>query len=229
MSSIDHIVNELRAIALDLKEGDFIGTEEALTRRFGVSGPTLRKAIRQLEHEEVVAVRRGVRGGFFSHRPKLDTVIRVAGIYLGGHEGSIDDVPELVEALTPILVDSALRSPRLGELAPFAEPRDELLPHDQFIREVFAFATTLYDIAGNLPLRLCLSIFFRVGISVVIEERGGSDDAGQLLLQQTQSRFARALLDGDREAAIGHYRTISRLVFAGIKRSLEVQREARSR
>src|SRR5437868_859391 len=119
MPSIDQITNELRAIALGIEPGAMIGTEEALTRRFGVSGPTLRKAVRQLEHEEVVDVRRGMRGGFFASRPSLQTAARVAGIFLGGHAEAIDQAPQVFDALAPVLIDAVLASGRLDELQRF--------------------------------------------------------------------------------------------------------------
>lgn len=227
MASIDQITNELRAIALGTEPGSLIGTEDALTKRFGVSAPTLRKAIRQLEHEEVVDVRRGMRGGFFATRPSLQTATRVAGIFLGGHPESIDDAPRVFEALVPVLVDAVLASDRLNELQRFAEAPREPLPHQAYLRLVYEFSSLLHELADNLPLRLCLSILFQIGVSIIVEGKS-LDPAGQSQHQQAQAALARALIAGDRDASIRHYRITGNMVLNGIKSTMDLQRRARA-
>ena len=55
------VAGTLRRMVVDgqLKEGDFLPNEAELMTHFGVSRPTLREAVRVLESERLVEVRRG--------------------------------------------------------------------------------------------------------------------------------------------------------------------------
>ena len=59
------VAGTLRRMVVDgqLKEGDFLPNEAELMTHFGVSRPTLREAVRVLESERLVEVRRGSRTG----------------------------------------------------------------------------------------------------------------------------------------------------------------------
>ena len=58
------VAGTLRRMVVDgqLKDGDFLPNEAELMAHFGVSRPTLREAVRVLESERLVEVRRGSRG-----------------------------------------------------------------------------------------------------------------------------------------------------------------------
>lgn len=211
------VTDILRSMSLARQEGEFIGTEESLTRHFGISGPTLRKSIRVLEHEEVIAVRRGVKGGFFASRPKLKTVTRLAGVYLSGHPDAIYGVPPIMEVLVPLVIDGALKSGRLAEIEPYAVPRPRPLPYQTFLKEIFTFSALLDEISGNIPLRICLAILGQAGLTAVPGKRA-ADVEGQVLAQTAQVKAAQALLAGDRQGAIDNYLTLKRLVQSGIER-----------
>lgn len=214
------VTDILRAMSLAKNEGEFLGTEESLTRHFGISGPTLRKSIRALEHEEVVAVRRGVKGGFFASRPKLNTVTRLAGVYLSGHPDAIYGVPPIIELLAPLVIDGVLKSGRLAELEPYAVPRPKPLPHQTFLEEIFIFSRLLDEMSGNTPLQICLAILGQAGLTAVPGKRA-SDVEGQLRAQVAQVQVAQALLAGDRDGAIDNYLNLKELVQSGIERRLE--------
>jgi len=59
------VAGTLRRMVVDgqLKDGDFLPNEAELMAHFGVSRPTLREAVRVLESERLVEVRRGSRTG----------------------------------------------------------------------------------------------------------------------------------------------------------------------
>lgn len=71
-----------RIVTGDLKEGESLPSETALTAQFGVSRPTLREAFRVLEAEQLITVRRGAKGGANVHAPSANVVARHAGLYL---------------------------------------------------------------------------------------------------------------------------------------------------
>lgn len=211
------VTDILRSMSLASGDGEFIGTEESLTRHFGISGPTLRKSIRALEHEEVIAVRRGVKGGFFASRPKLNTVTRLAGVYLSSHPEAIYSVPPIMERLVPLVIDGALQSGRLAELEPFAVPRPKPLPHETFLREIYAFSALLGEMSGNTPLQICLAILGQAGLTAVPGKRA-DDVEGQVQAQAAQVAVAQALLAGNRDEAVEKYLALKSLVQSGIER-----------
>ena len=65
-----------------LKEGDYLPNEAELMTHFGVSRPTLREAVRVLESERLVEVRRGSRTGARVRVPGPEIVARPAGLLL---------------------------------------------------------------------------------------------------------------------------------------------------
>lgn len=88
------VANRLRRqiISGELAEGDVLPSEAALTEQFGISRPTLREAFRVLESEQLISVRRGVRGGARVHAPNADVAARYAGLVLEHLGTSLADV-----------------------------------------------------------------------------------------------------------------------------------------
>ena len=78
----------------DLREGESLPSEAALTAQFGVSRPTLREAFRVLETEQLITVRRGAKGGAAVHAPNPMMVARYAGFYLEHAGTTLADVFE---------------------------------------------------------------------------------------------------------------------------------------
>jgi GntR family transcriptional regulator, transcriptional repressor for pyruvate dehydrogenase complex len=68
----------LRRMVVDgqLTEGDFLPHETELMAHFGISRPTLREAVRVLESERLVEVRRGSRTGARVRLPGPEIVAR---------------------------------------------------------------------------------------------------------------------------------------------------------
>lgn len=66
--------------------GRNLGSVQELQRRFGVGRNVLREAIRKLESQSIVAVRRGANGGVFVTEPSLEAAAFSAGIYLEFHK-----------------------------------------------------------------------------------------------------------------------------------------------
>ncbi|GAA4538594.1 FCD domain-containing protein [Pseudonocardia xishanensis] len=76
----------------ELKEGDLLPTEAMLTERYGISRPTLREALRILESEALIEVRRGSRAGAVVRPPKGEVAARYAGFLLEYRGATLSDV-----------------------------------------------------------------------------------------------------------------------------------------
>jgi len=72
--------------------GEPLASEKELMERFAVSRPTLRAAVRILETQSLVEVRRGSRGGTWVCAPSIDVTARRAGAFLQYHRATVDDV-----------------------------------------------------------------------------------------------------------------------------------------
>jgi DNA-binding FadR family transcriptional regulator len=72
----------------DLRPGDPLPSENELTEELGFSRPTIREALRILEHDGLIEVKRGVHGGPQVRVPSIDRVAEPMGVLL-----QITDVP----------------------------------------------------------------------------------------------------------------------------------------
>ncbi len=88
------VAGTLRRMVVDgqLKDGDFLPNEAELMAHFGVSRPTLREAVRVLESERLVEVRRGSRTGARVRVPGPEIVARPAGLLLELSGATIADL-----------------------------------------------------------------------------------------------------------------------------------------
>lgn len=75
-----------------LRQGEALPSERQLLAEFRVSRPTLREAIRVLESESLVVVRRGSRGGIEVSVPNIETAARYTGLLLEYQHATLDDV-----------------------------------------------------------------------------------------------------------------------------------------
>src|SRR3546814_4941537 len=80
-------------ILRDIKDDEWLlGSEDEVMRSLEVSRPTLRQALRLLEQEQLVSVRRGVGGGLFARRPTEEGVTHTASVYLRAAGTSYGDL-----------------------------------------------------------------------------------------------------------------------------------------
>ncbi|MDR3655082.1 MAG: GntR family transcriptional regulator [Mycobacterium sp.] len=88
------VAGTLRKMIVDgrLKDGDFLPNESELMAHFQVSRPTLREAVRVLESERLVEVRRGSRTGARVRVPGPEIVARPAGLILELSGATLADV-----------------------------------------------------------------------------------------------------------------------------------------
>jgi DNA-binding FadR family transcriptional regulator len=100
------IADELRRLIVSgkLSEGDSLGHEPDLVKRFGVSRPSLREALRILEAEGLISVVRGMLGGIVVHKPDERMTARTAALLLQARNVSLADVFDARSLLEPIAV-----------------------------------------------------------------------------------------------------------------------------
>jgi DNA-binding FadR family transcriptional regulator len=89
-------------IRSELKEGDALPAESELMEKFGVSRPTLREAMRVLEMESLLRMRRGSRGGAVVTAPDPRVAARAVGVLLQLRAVSLRDIHEARTMIEPM-------------------------------------------------------------------------------------------------------------------------------
>jgi GntR family transcriptional regulator, transcriptional repressor for pyruvate dehydrogenase complex len=134
--------------------------QEALCTEYGVSGPSMREALRILEAEGFITVRRGKFGGAYVHRPDWSSAAFAVGISLQGQSITLGDLAAAVLMLEPMCVAAcADRTDRLESVVPALranlEETDKEIGHGiRFSQAARAFHDLYVDYTPNQSLRL---------------------------------------------------------------------------
>jgi GntR family transcriptional regulator, transcriptional repressor for pyruvate dehydrogenase complex len=122
------IADELRRqiIEGELADGDLLPRQEVLVGQFNVSLVSLREALRILETEGLVSVRRGNRGGAVVHAPAKASAAYMLGLLLQSDYVPLADLGAALQELEPTCAALAARRPDRG---------DELIPKLREINE----------------------------------------------------------------------------------------------
>lgn len=106
------------------EDGWRIGFEEDVQLRMGVSRPTLRQALRMLEAEGLLEVRRGVNGGLFARIPGQDSLARNTSAYIRAHGVSASELMVAQSAILAAIVRVAIENPERTILKDWMNQRD---------------------------------------------------------------------------------------------------------
>ena len=100
--------------------GDYrFPTQDQLVKEFGVSYPSVREAIRILETEGLVTVRRGNIGGAEVHRPDESSAAYHLGLALQGAQVTLGDLAAGLQLLEPLCAaECARRDDRADVVVP---------------------------------------------------------------------------------------------------------------
>jgi DNA-binding FadR family transcriptional regulator len=188
----------------------FLGSEDELASRFGVSKPTFRQAARLLEFEELITVRRGPGGGYFARTPGASVLTHAAATYLVARRTPLADVVKangvvIHAALTEIAAhpDEQHRS----QLVTFLN--NERAFHSQSdANEVLAAIKGFWMLVGTLAGNEVLALFLQVSLQYVV--RAGALESTPKRLRtyvDELRRLAEYVALGDLESVNREYRT----------------------
>jgi GntR family transcriptional repressor for pyruvate dehydrogenase complex len=105
-----------------LGEGDEVPRQEDLLEEFDVSPPVIREALRILETEGLITVRRGNVGGAVVHVPESSGVAYMVSLVLQLKHASLKDVGAALREMEPICVAMcARRKDRKTKVVPILE------------------------------------------------------------------------------------------------------------
>lgn len=110
----------------ELKEGDLLPAQDLLLQRFRVGKPSLREALRVLEGEGLLTVRRGNQGGATVHAPTERNAARAISLVLHAQHASLQDVGVALAELEPLCAAlCAARPDRAETVVPRLRERHE--------------------------------------------------------------------------------------------------------
>src|SRR6201982_2052619 len=115
------VADELRRQIIDgeLSDADLLPRQEVLVEQFNVSLVSLREALRILETEGLVSVRRGNRGGAVVHAPAKTSAAYLLGLLLQSDYVPLADLGTALQELEPACAALAARRPdRADTLVP---------------------------------------------------------------------------------------------------------------
>jgi GntR family transcriptional regulator, transcriptional repressor for pyruvate dehydrogenase complex len=111
----ESVAAALRDRILSADDGYRLPTQDQLVEDFGVSYPSIREAIRILETEGLVTVRRGNVGGAEVHRPDESSAAYHLGLALQGSRVTLRDLASGLQALEPLCAAECARREDRGE------------------------------------------------------------------------------------------------------------------
>jgi GntR family transcriptional regulator, transcriptional repressor for pyruvate dehydrogenase complex len=108
-----------RIVTGRLKDGDELPRQEDLLAEFNVSRPSLREALRILEAEGLITVRRGNLGGAVVHSPQVGNAAYSVGLVLQSRGVPMTDLRDAIKSIEPVCAGlCAARDDRHEEVLP---------------------------------------------------------------------------------------------------------------
>ena len=148
----DRIVNG------ELGDGDLLPKQEDLMAEFRISRPTLREALRHLENEGLLTVRRGSIGGSVVEVPTAAASAYTFGLVLQSRRATIGDLADAIKQIEPIAASlCAARSDRAKAVLPALRDNVERTTEaiddgEQFTKLSRRFHELLVESCGNETL-----------------------------------------------------------------------------
>lgn len=149
-----------RIVDGDLADGDLLPKQDVLLDELGVSRPSIREAMRILETEGLVSVRRGNVGGAEVHAPKASTAAYMLGLVMQSRHVDLDDLAQALRILEPACAALCAGRedrteqvvPRLREVNKTAEAHLDDGP--EFTRLARRFHDEMVESCGNTTMIL---------------------------------------------------------------------------
>ncbi|MBX7433433.1 FadR family transcriptional regulator [Mycobacterium sp. Y57] len=209
------VAGTLRRMIVDgqLKDGDFLPNEAELMTHFGVSRPTLREAVRVLESERLVEVRRGSRTGARVRVPGPEIVARPAALLLELSGATIADVMTARSGIEPRAARLLAES---GNEAAFAELEtmlEELIAagwqSGQLAETTGEFHRRVVELSGNATLSIIAGMLHEITVrhnEFLFNERRPVSKSDYDTLMRSYRKLMQLLRAGDASGAEAHWR-----------------------
>ncbi len=148
-----------RILSGALADGDRLPKQSDLLAEFHVSRPSIREALRILETEGLVTVRRGNLGGATVHAPEVHDTAYMLGLVLQGKQVELDDVGVALRHMEPacaaLCAGSADRRHVVAELRDIQRDTVAAVDDDiRFVDHARRFHEQLVALCGNESMKV---------------------------------------------------------------------------
>lgn len=194
-----------------LAVGTELPSEVEVARRFGVSRPSYREALRVLLAEGLITVTRGARGGARVVEPDFTTIQRPMSLFIQREGATLDDLLAAMELCEPVIVRelaAKLNRTFVRDLAEsVARQNFSLDDRDSFNEAEWAFRQTMIANSNNKIMRAMCGLFgFTFYRHIRVLNNRTPDVAGeQDRLRRsiaTKQKFVAALSEGQADEAV---------------------------
>lgn len=209
------VAGTLRRMVVEgqLKDGDFLPNEAELMAHFGVSRPTLREAVRVLESERLVEVRRGSRTGARVRVPGPEVVARPAGLLLELSGATIADLLTAKSGIEPMAARLLAESGTDDAFDELDRLLEELVAagyqSPQLAEATGAFHLRVVQLSGNATLSIIAGMLHEITVrhtAFVFKERRPISKADYETLIRSYRKLMQFLRSGDAAGAEAHWR-----------------------
>jgi DNA-binding FadR family transcriptional regulator len=218
-----HIASTLRQRIVQgvIPDGAMLPRQEDLQAEFEVGHPSLREALRMLETDGLISVRRGKRGGAVVHPPKAENAAFGIGLVLEHLGTQLDDVGRVLATLDPECAAlCASRADRGSTVLPLLRDihRQNRAASDPvtFFRCSREFHDALTAHCGSNTLALIVDALEALWSAQIAPDAVGSMAANQIERALTQHEAIMAAIEageGDRARQLARQHTIEALEF----------------
>lgn len=217
----DMVADHLRSriILGELKDGDELPAEAIMMEEFPVSRPSFREALRILETEGLIRIRRGKRGGCVVQAPTPDSAAYHLGLLLQASRVPLIDLATARQLLEPICVAQAAarrdRKKIAGKLEKLIDESEPFVGRGaEFTESMLIFHRALITSCGNQTLEILVGTLERVWSQQeqlwaqrASDESSYPDESLQRAAIAAHRRIAKRIGDGDVEGATRAART----------------------
>ncbi len=209
------VAGTLRRMVVEgqLKDGDFLPNEAELMAHFGVSRPTLREAVRVLESERLVEVRRGSRTGARVRVPGPEVVARPAGLLLELSGATIADLLTAKSGIEPMAARLLAESGSAEAFDELEKMLEELITDGyqsaRLAEATGAFHLRVVQLSGNATLSIVAGMLHEITVrhtAFVFNERRPVSKADYDKLMRSYRKLMQFLRAGDAAGAEAHWR-----------------------
>lgn len=208
------VARSLRRQIVDgqLKEGDFLPHEAELMTHFQVSRPTLREAVRVLESERLVEVRRGSRTGARIRVPGPEIIARPAGLLLELSGAAVGDVMEARAVIEPAAAEMLAGAKNTEAYDELQAIIDNDLPQayedNQMATIAVYFHSRLVELSGNATLSMIAGMLHEIAerhiASTIVDNEMPKRQYNKLV--RSYQHLVDLLRTGDGAEAAAHWR-----------------------
>jgi GntR family transcriptional repressor for pyruvate dehydrogenase complex len=214
LKTAEIVARTLRRLIVDgeLKDGDFLPTEAELVNQFSVGRATLREALRLLESDGLIEVRRGSHSGARVRIPGAEIVARPAGMLLQVAGATLDDVMAARQAIEPAAAKWLARqgiTAAFDELRALADEFPAAWKSGRLAEATATFDRRLVELTGNATLSLIAGMLHEITdrhTAETLRRRRNLPKAHFERLMVSYTRLIDLLLDGDGDGAEAHWR-----------------------